>query len=317
RWLVSKRRVWPLGVVVSPPGFDDDLGLGEAVEDLTVKQFVAELRVEALAVAVLPRASWFDERCLCADGYDPLPYSLGDELRAVVGTDMAGHTTQDEQVRQGVDDVGRVELAIDADCKAFPGELVDDVEHAESPAIVGPTLDEVIGPDMVRVLGSKPDARSVIQPEPPLLRLLVGNLQPLPPPDSFDTLGVHPPALGPQHRRDPAIAITAIPGSKPDDISRQRILIGSAMRLLALGRAVLAENLAGKALRHGELRHDMVDAPPATGGAQKFPEAASFRISFSSVRSDTALRSRSFSCSSSFSRFTWSPFRPPNSLRQR
>ena len=41
---------------------------------------------------------------------------------------MAGHTTQDEQVRQGVDDVGRVELAIDADCKAFPGELVDDVE---------------------------------------------------------------------------------------------------------------------------------------------------------------------------------------------
>src|SRR5690606_3751821 len=118
-WLVSKRRVWPLGVVVSPPGFDDDLGLGEAVEDLTVKQFVAELRVEALAVAVLPRASWFDERCLCADGYDPLPYSLGDELRAVVGTDMARHAAQDEQVRQGVDDVGRVELAIDADCKAF------------------------------------------------------------------------------------------------------------------------------------------------------------------------------------------------------
>jgi len=79
--------VWPLGVVVSPPGFDDDLGLGEAVEDLTVEQFVAELRVEALAVAVLPRASRFDERCLCADGYDPLPYSLGDELRAVAPTE--------------------------------------------------------------------------------------------------------------------------------------------------------------------------------------------------------------------------------------
>jgi hypothetical protein len=91
---------------------------------------------------------------------------------------MAGHTTQDEQVRQGVDDVGRVELAIDADCKAFPGELVDDVEHAESPAIVGPTLDKVIGPDMVRVLGPQPDARSVLQPEATPLRLLVGNLKP-------------------------------------------------------------------------------------------------------------------------------------------
>ena len=260
--------MWPLGVVVPPPGFDDDLGLGEAVEDLTVEQFVAELRVEALAVAVLPRASRFDERCLCADGYDPLPYSLGDELRAVVGTDMAGHTTQDEQVRQGVDDVGRVELAIDADCKAFPGELVDDVEHAESPAIVGPTLDEVIGPDMVWMLGSKPDARSVIQPEPPLLRLLLGNLQPLPPPDPFDTLGVHRPAFRPQHRRDPAIAIAAIPGSEPDNVGGQCLFIGSAVRLLALGRTMLAENLAGKPLRDGELRHDMVDAVTTTGGAQ-------------------------------------------------
>src|SRR5690606_25206042 len=209
--------------------------------DLTVEQFVAELRVEALAVAVLPRASRFDDLCLCAYGYDPLPYSLGDELRAVVGTDMAWHTTQDEQVRQGVDDAGRVELAIDADCKAFPGELVEYVDHAESPAIVCPTLYEFTGPEMVIVLGPQPDARCVIQPEATLLRLLLGNLQPLPPPDPFDTLGVHSPALGPQHRRDPAVAVAPIPGSKPDDISRQRILLGSAMRLLALGRAVLAE----------------------------------------------------------------------------
>src|SRR5690606_19362923 len=117
--------------------------------------------------------------------------------------------------------------------------------------------------------------RSVIQPEATPLRLLVGNLEPLPPPDSFDTLGVHPPALGPQHRRDPAVAVAPIPGSKPDDISRQRILIGSAMRLLALGRAVLAENLAGKPLRDGELRHDTIDATATASGAQKFPEAAS------------------------------------------
>jgi hypothetical protein len=43
------------------------LGLGEAVEDLAVEQFVAKLRVEALAVAVLPRASGLDERGLRAD----------------------------------------------------------------------------------------------------------------------------------------------------------------------------------------------------------------------------------------------------------
>jgi hypothetical protein len=47
---------------------------------------------------------------------------------------------------------------------------------------------------MIGVFGPKPDARSVIQPEPPSLRLLLGNLQPLPPPDALDTLGIHRPA---------------------------------------------------------------------------------------------------------------------------
>jgi hypothetical protein len=36
------------------PFFDDDLGFPEAVEDLTVQQFVPEFTVEGLAVAVLP-----------------------------------------------------------------------------------------------------------------------------------------------------------------------------------------------------------------------------------------------------------------------
>ena len=57
----------PLGVVVAPPCFDDDLCLGEAVEDFAVEEFVAKLRVEALAVVVLPRAARLDERGLCAD----------------------------------------------------------------------------------------------------------------------------------------------------------------------------------------------------------------------------------------------------------
>lgn len=71
---------------------------------------------------------------------------------------MARHTAQDEQVRQNVDDVSRIEFAVNADRQAFPGELIDDVEHAELPAIVRPVLDEVIGPDMVGMLRPKPDA---------------------------------------------------------------------------------------------------------------------------------------------------------------
>ncbi len=83
---------------------------------------------------------------------------------------MTRHTAQDEQVRQGVDDVGRVELASDADRQALPGELVDDVEHTELPAIVGPTLDEVMGPDMVGVFGPKPGTQHQRR-QPELLRM--------------------------------------------------------------------------------------------------------------------------------------------------
>ena len=75
-----------------------------------------------------------------------------------------------------------------------------------------------------------------------------------------------------------------------------------------------AWNPARQTLRHAELRHDVLDATPMAGGAQKFPWAASLRISFSSVSSDTGFLSRSFSFSSSLSRFTWSDFKPPNSL---
>jgi len=75
--------MWALGVVVAPPALDDDLGLGEAVEDLPVEQLVPEFRVEALTVAVFPGAGRLDVGGLCADGCDPLPHRLGDELRAV------------------------------------------------------------------------------------------------------------------------------------------------------------------------------------------------------------------------------------------
>lgn len=43
-----------LGVVVFAPLFDHDLSFFEGEEDLTVKQFIAEASIKALAVAILP-----------------------------------------------------------------------------------------------------------------------------------------------------------------------------------------------------------------------------------------------------------------------
>jgi hypothetical protein len=38
--------MWAPSIVVAAPALDDDLGLGEAVEDLPVEQLVPEFRVK-------------------------------------------------------------------------------------------------------------------------------------------------------------------------------------------------------------------------------------------------------------------------------
>ena len=67
-------------------------------------------------------------------------------------------TAQDEQVGQGVDHIDGIEFAFDADHQGPLRELIDDIERAIYPSVVGPILDEVVGPDMVRALRSEPDA---------------------------------------------------------------------------------------------------------------------------------------------------------------
>jgi len=48
---------WVFRCAVASPALDDDLGLAQSVEDLAVEQLIAKAGVEALDVAVLPRAA--------------------------------------------------------------------------------------------------------------------------------------------------------------------------------------------------------------------------------------------------------------------
>ena len=88
-------------------------------------------------------------------------------------------------------------------------ELVEHVEHPVLATIVGAILDEVIGPDLIALLRPQPDARSVGQPEPAALGLLMGDLQPLALPDTLDPFVVDCPARLAQQFGDLAIAIAA------------------------------------------------------------------------------------------------------------
>jgi hypothetical protein len=85
-------------VVVPSPVLDDHLGLLQSVKDFTVEQFVTELRVEAFTVTALPRTASLDLGGLGSNGGNPLADGPGDELRAIVGTNVPRDSTQDEQV---------------------------------------------------------------------------------------------------------------------------------------------------------------------------------------------------------------------------
>src|SRR2546421_2951890 len=88
---VADRCMWPHRVVVTTPAFDDDLRLSQRVEDLAIKQLVAQPGIKTLDEPVLPRAARCDVGGLCSDGTDPLLHRLGNELRAIIGTNMPGN----------------------------------------------------------------------------------------------------------------------------------------------------------------------------------------------------------------------------------
>ena len=131
---------------------------------------------------------------------------------------------------------------------------------------------------MIGPLRPQTDAGPVVEPEPPALRLFTGNLQPLPPPDPLDTLEVHHPACRAQQRRDPAIAVTAILHGKRNDVGGQsRFVIAWSSGSCAASSDAGREPGRQSARTHRAWHH-MLDAGTTTGGAYKFPEAASFRI---------------------------------------
>src|SRR5262245_34065801 len=101
---------------------------------------------------------------------------------------------------------------------------------------------------MIALLRPQPDARSVGQPEPAALGLLMRDLQPLALPDTLDPLVVDCPARPAQQFGDLAIAIAAVLPSKLDNIGGETLLVLTAARDLALRRAMLPERRTGATL---------------------------------------------------------------------
>ena len=164
---------------------------------------------------------------------------------------------------------------------------------------------------MVETFRPKPDTRPVVQPEPSLILLFTRDFQPFTPPDTLNPLVVHMPACVDQQTGHHPLSVAPVLFSQLDDVIGQTLFIGTVLRHLPLRGPMLPERAAGPALGYAKFPPHMVDALATTRRAQKFPFAASVRMSLSKVRSDTALLSGWFSFSSSFRRASCDRCMPP------
>lgn len=134
-----------LGVEVFSPSFDDDMSLSQRVEQITVQQLVPESGVEAFRIAVLPRATRFDDCGLRTDSCDPISNCFRNELWVVVASDICRRPSQNEEIGQNIDDVGRVQLPLHPDRQVFPAEPIEDVQGAERLTVVSAVNLRMIG----------------------------------------------------------------------------------------------------------------------------------------------------------------------------
>ena len=148
----------PHRVVVPPPTLDEHLGLQERVELLSGQELVAEPAVEALAIAVLPRAAWFDEQGFHANLGEPLTHLPRRKLRTIVAADILRYAAADKQVAQSLQYVLALKLPRHVDRQALTCVLVDQGQHTESTAVARSIGDEVIAPDVILVGWAEPYA---------------------------------------------------------------------------------------------------------------------------------------------------------------
>jgi len=150
--------MWPHRVVVSPPAIDQDLRFTKCVKDLTVEQLVTQLAVEALNKPVLPRTPRLDVQCRHPHIAQPVSDRFGCKLSTVVRADVLWDTSRCHEPCESLKHIAVAEIPRHINRKALPRMLVDHREHPKAPTVVRSRLDEVVAPDMVLVLGSKPHA---------------------------------------------------------------------------------------------------------------------------------------------------------------
>ncbi len=138
---------------------------------------------------------------------------------------------QQERVERFEDVVGS-HLGPDGHRQGLPLELVQHRQHLVAAAIAELVVDEVNGPDMVRMRGPHSDDRAVLVIEPFALLVPLWKLQSFLAPQPLDLLVVNPPALNVKQLSDIAIAIPTVLLRQPCDCQPQCIVISRCRPIL-------------------------------------------------------------------------------------
>ncbi len=113
---------------------------------------------------------------------------------------------------------------------------------------MGPGTDKVARPDMIAMLRTQPNTRSIIEPQSPSWLLLLWNLQPFATPDTLNSILAYWPAGALQQRRDPAIAIATILAGQLNNGPGQLIFIFTMYRNQPLRASGLIDQSARTSL---------------------------------------------------------------------
>lgn len=125
---VAKAAVRADVVVFPAPVFEHDARFGEAPELFAVQAFLAQAGVEALDLAVLPRATRINVDRFDPGIFDPLAQFLLDKLRAVVAPDVLRRAMFGHELREHLAYFGGIDAAIHVDTEALARVFIDDVE---------------------------------------------------------------------------------------------------------------------------------------------------------------------------------------------
>ena len=106
-----------------------------------------------------------------------------------------------------------------------------------------------------------------VQPEPPLLRLLLWNFQPLSSPEPFNTAIADGPNCFFEQCCNPAITVSAKLSGQLDHIRNKSVFIGMPLRDMSLCRAMLPQYSTSSPFRDLELAAHMINTCTTTSGA--------------------------------------------------